>query len=127
MVSWVVKVFEETMNKRPRRVERGQRVGDVGAIDIGDEMGAELGGSEGRQSAGGHGRAEVGAADADIDDIGEASPRAPQSRLRALRSAKAAIFARTASTAGMTFSPSTRTGSPEKLRKAMWRAARPSV
>ncbi len=52
-----------------RRIERGQRVGDVGAIDIGDEMGAQFGRSEGRQGAGRHGRAEIGAADADIDDV----------------------------------------------------------
>ncbi len=53
-----------------RRVERGQRVGNVRAVDVGDEMGAQLGRSEGRKGAGRHGRAEVGAADADIDHIG---------------------------------------------------------
>ena len=125
MVSWVVKVFDETM----KRVRAGSSAASVSAMSapstLETKWARRCGRGEGRQGAGRHGRAEIGAADADIDDvgIGMAAARPAMTPSRTAR-AKAATFARFASTAGMTFSPSTRAASPEKLRRAMWRAAR---
>ena len=47
IVSMVVKVFEAMMKSVVSGVEQLQRIGDMGAVDIGDEM----------QRAGRHGRA----------------------------------------------------------------------
>ena len=82
IVSWVVKVFEETMNRvragsRPRSVSR-----DVGAVDVGDEMGAQVRRREGQKRPRRHRRAEIRAADADIDDVGHRlAERAAQAAL----------------------------------------------
>ena len=54
----------------PRRLEPVQRVGDVGAVDVGDEMAVQARPAERRQRARRHRRTEVGAADADVDDVG---------------------------------------------------------
>ena len=54
--------------ERRRRIKLFQRVGDVRAVDIGDEMEAEIIRREGAERAHRHGRAEVRAADADVDD-----------------------------------------------------------
>ena len=40
IVSCVVKVLDETMNKVREGSSAGERVGEIGAVDIGDEMGA---------------------------------------------------------------------------------------
>ena len=53
-----------------RGVEAAQRVRDVGAVDVRNEMRVQLQRRIGRQRARGHRRPEVGAADADIDDVG---------------------------------------------------------
>ncbi len=57
------------MNKVLRRIEAAQRVADVRPIDVGHEMAAQQRRREGRQCARGHRGAEVGTADADIDDV----------------------------------------------------------
>ena len=82
IVSWVVKVFDETMNSVRAGSRPAQRVGDIGAVDIRDEMAAQVGGSVRGQRPRRHRRPEVGAADADIDDIGHRLPeRAAQAPL----------------------------------------------
>ncbi len=58
--------------QRRARVEAGEQRGDVGAIDVGYEMHGEIRQLLGAQGFGRHPRPEVGAADADIDDIGDA-------------------------------------------------------
>ena len=58
--------------QRRARVEAGEQRGDVGAIDVGDEMHGEVRQLPGAQRPGRHPRPEVGAADADIDDVGDA-------------------------------------------------------
>ncbi len=52
-------------------LEDFELLGDVGAIDVGDEMDAQAGLAVGLEGLGDHDRAEVGAADADVDDIGD--------------------------------------------------------
>ncbi len=47
------------------------RICEIGAIDIGDEMQFEMRRNERRERSGGHGRAEIRTADPDIDDVGE--------------------------------------------------------
>ena len=69
-----MKVFDETMNKVPRRVEPAQRVAYVRPVDIRDEMAAQLRRRKGRERPRGHGGAEIGAADADVDDVGHRLP-----------------------------------------------------
>jgi hypothetical protein len=66
-VSCVVKVFEHA-----RRVERRREVGELGAVDVRHEMGAQQSRVVGCERGRRHGRAEVAAADADADDVGEA-------------------------------------------------------
>ena len=56
--------------QRPRGVEAAQGVADIRPVDVGDEVAAQLRRRERRQGAGRHRRAEVGPADADIDDVG---------------------------------------------------------
>ena len=86
-----------------------QRVGDVRAVDIGDEMGARAV-VVGRKRQRRHRRAEIGAADADIDDVGDLSCRsAPGALPRRTASAKAAIASSTSCTSGITSWPSTDT------------------
>ena len=70
IVSCVVKVFDETMNSVRDGIEPAQRVADVRAVDVGDEMAAQLRRRKGRERPRRHRGAEVGAADADIDDVG---------------------------------------------------------
>ena len=71
IVSWVVNVFDDTMNRLLPGSSPAQSVAEVGAVDVGHEMRPEPGLAEGAQGARGHRRAEIGAADADIDDVGE--------------------------------------------------------
>ena len=84
MVSIVVKVFEATRNSVRAGSRLGKRVADVGAVDIRDEMSARPI-VEGAERAGRHARAEVRAADADIDDVGERARRFRRSRPSARR------------------------------------------
>jgi hypothetical protein len=67
--------------------ERFQRLGDVGAVDVGDEMGVQALLRVGLERLGDHDRPEVGAADADVDEVGDrlagvALPFAGADRLR---------------------------------------------
>ena len=52
-------------------LEDFELLGDVGAIDVGDEMDAQARLAVGLERLGDHDRAEVGTADADVDDIGD--------------------------------------------------------
>ena len=82
----------------------------------------------GRQRQRRHGRAEIGAADADIDDVGERARRAPaRSSPERTPSAKRDMRSSTALTSGITFLPSTRIGRFERLRSATCSTARFSV
>ena len=57
--------------QRACEIERGERLREIGAIDIGDEMRAWSFAAIGRERAAGHRGTQVRAADADIDDVGE--------------------------------------------------------
>ena len=59
--------------QRRRRIEAGQHVLDIRRVHVGDEKGGQVAG--GAQGAADHARAQIGSADADIDDIGEALAR----------------------------------------------------
>ena len=61
--------------QRALGVEAGQRVGEMRAVDIGDEVHARAVAAIGRERRDRHGRAEIGAADADIDDVGRSGRR----------------------------------------------------
>ena len=67
-VSTVVNVFDDTMNSVSAGSMPVERAGDVGAVDVGHEAGRDLGVAEGVERPVRHRRAEVGAADADVDD-----------------------------------------------------------
>ena len=58
--------------QRRRRIECLQRGVDVGAVDVRHEVGAQARMPEGGQRTRRHRRPEVGAADADVDDVGDA-------------------------------------------------------
>ena len=60
------------MNRVLRRVGILERVGEIGAVDVGDETHARRVRGQRMQRLHGHGRPEVRAADADVDDGGEA-------------------------------------------------------
>ena len=70
MVSMVVKVLEAMMNSVVAGSSALQRVVDMRAVDIGDVVRARAV-MIGRQRQRRHGRAEIGAADADVDDVGD--------------------------------------------------------
>ena len=46
-------------------------LGDIGAVDVGHEVHAQVGGGVGRERAGHHPGPEIGAADADVDHVGD--------------------------------------------------------
>ena len=86
IVSWVVKVFDETMN----RVRDGSSPRSVSPISAPSTLETKwlrsLRRREGRKRARRHCRAEVGAADADIDDVGHRlAERAPHPSLAHVR------------------------------------------
>jgi len=62
----------------------------MGAIDVGNVMGAQVGAGVGLERQGDHSRAEVGTANADIDDVGEAFTACPLDRSVADRSGESA-------------------------------------
>ena len=70
-VSCVVKVLEATMNSVVSGRDDFQGLGDMRAVHIGDEVHVEARLAVGLQRFRHHDRAEVGAADADVDDIGD--------------------------------------------------------
>ena len=57
------------------RVEAGQHAGQIGAVEIGDEVDVDVGLLEGGQGMRRHAWPKVGSANADIDDIGDAFTR----------------------------------------------------
>ncbi len=57
--------------ERLRRVEVARGLGEVGAVDVGDEAEGEVAVAEVAQRLVSHHRAEVGAADADVDDVAD--------------------------------------------------------
>ncbi len=63
--------FRGDDEQRARRIEPGQRIHQMRAIDIGDEMRPQVGALIGFQRLAHHQRPEIGAADADIDDVGD--------------------------------------------------------
>ena len=97
MVSWVVKVFEATMNS-VRSGRAAQRVGEVRAVDVGDEVRRAGPALIGLQRLADHDRAEVGAADADVDDIGDGLPGGPRQAPLRTGSEKPRIRSSTAAT-----------------------------
>ena len=82
IVSCVVNVLEATMNSVVSGSQPLERLGDVRAVDVGDEVDAQAGLAVGLQRLGHHDRAEVGAADADVDDVGDRACRCSPSRRR---------------------------------------------
>ena len=62
-----------------------QRLGDMGAVDVGDEVGARAVLAVGLEGFGDHDGAEVGAADADVDEVGDFSCRSSLSTGRSGR------------------------------------------
>ncbi len=63
--------FRGDEEERALRVEAGERVGKMRAVDIGDEVHVRSAVAVGGQRGDRHRRPEVGAADADIDDVVE--------------------------------------------------------
>ena len=70
-VSIVVKVLEITTKSVVAGREAGQRGRQIGAVDIGDEMQARPAAGIGRERQRRHLRPQIGAADADADDVGD--------------------------------------------------------
>ena len=111
--------------QRLGRVEVARRLGEVGAIDVGDEAHGEIAIAVVAQRLVGHHRAQVRAADSDVDDVadplaGMALPRA--ARARGVQNA--AIRSSTACTSGTTFLPSTMIDAPRGARSATCSTAR---
>ncbi len=57
------------------RLQVADGLGQVGAVHVGDEVDPQLGGLVGLEGLANHQRAQVGAADADVDHIGDAVAR----------------------------------------------------
>jgi hypothetical protein len=72
MVSSVVKVFAGDEEERFVRREVAHGFGEVGAVDVGDEAEGEVALRVVPESFIRHHRTEVGAADADVDDVADA-------------------------------------------------------
>ena len=97
--------------RRWRRNARGRPLGGVG-----------------RERRADHERPEVGAADADIDDVGDRACRCTRATRRCgPPRRRSPMRASTPFTSGITSLPSTTIGRPERLRRATWSTARSSV
>ena len=114
--------------QRLGRVEVVGGLPEVGAVDVAHEPERHVALREVAQGVVGHVRSEVGAADADVDDVADALAGVadPLHRERT-RSEKSAILRSTACTTGTTFSPSTSITAPSGARSAACRTARSSV
>ena len=77
MVSRVVNVFEEMMNSVSAGSRSVNRFGEVGAVDVGNEPERHGSVAVMLQRFVGHHRTEVGAADADVDDVANAFAGVP--------------------------------------------------
>ena len=81
IVSSVVNVFDAMTNSVSPAIQIARRLGEVGAVDVGDEAERHRPFAERTQREIRHLRSEIGAADADVDDVadalaGMAEPRA---------------------------------------------------
>ena len=127
MVSSVVKVLEQTMNRVSSAIQVARRLDEVSAIHIRDETEGHVALAVIFQGLVGHDRPEVGAADANIDYVsdalaGMAFPRAAANLVGELRpSCRARREPR------HDVLPSTKICSPFGARKATCRTARCSV
>ena len=72
IVSSVVKVLEETMNSVSAGSRSLHRLGEIRAVDIGDEAEGHAPLAVVPERFVGHHRAEIGAADADVDHVADA-------------------------------------------------------
>ena len=84
--------------QRGLRAKRLERLGDVGAVDVGDEVDGE---SAWHTAAGLRSTmtgTEVGAADADVDDVGDASDRCGRSSRRCAQPSRRCASARSTRT-----------------------------
>ena len=110
-------------------IEAPQVPVEVGAVDVGHEAEVEVAVDEGVEGASyGHRRAEVGAADADVDDAWIRRARwRPGRPAERTSSAKRPIRSRTSCTSGTTSSPSSSMTVPRGRRRAVCRTARSSV
>ena len=127
IVSSVVKVFDETMNKvrdgsSPRSVSPMSAPSTFETKWLRNCGGAK--GASARAAMAGP-RSEPPMPMLMTSVIGW--PSAPRTRPSRTSAAKLSIFSRVPMTSGITSLPSTRTGLPEKLRKAVCRTARFSV
>ena len=68
--------------QRLGRVEVAGRLGEVGAVDVGDEAERQVAAAVVAQRLVGHHRPEVGAADADVDDVADRPAGVPASTRR---------------------------------------------
>ena len=73
IVSWVVKVLQATMNSVSRGVSWRSTRRDVVAVDVADEVQRQAAVGEGVERQHRHLRPEVAAADADVDDMADAT------------------------------------------------------
>ena len=71
IVSCVVKVLEATMKSVSSGLRSRDGLGEVGAVDVGDEAEGEVALAVVLERLVGHHRAEVRAADADVDDVAD--------------------------------------------------------
>ena len=130
IVSWVVKVLDATMNSVRSGSSLAQRLGQVRAVDVGDEVRAQA--LAWRRAASARCRPSPGPRSEPpmpmltmsvIALAGVAAPGAAADRVDEAR----ACASSTALTSGMTSLPSTRIGRLERLRRATCRTARSSV
>ena len=101
--------------------------GEVGAVDVGDEAEGEVALRVVLQRFVGHDRAEVGAADADVDDVADALAGVALPLAAADAVGEGGHLVETAWTSGTTSSPSTMIDSAFGARRATCRTARFSV
>ena len=111
--------------QRLGRIEIAHRFGEIRAVDVGDETESHGAVAVVLQRFIGHDRAEIGAADADIDDVADAfAGMAFPARRCARRLEKSAILSRTACTSGTTLRPSCMMRAPRGARSATCSTAR---
>ena len=108
-VSSVVKVLEQMTNSVSRGSRSRTASAEIGSVHVGDEAERHVALAVVAQRLVRHHRAEVGAADADVDDVANA-PAAVTGPLAAAHAlaTNAAMRSSTACTSGTTFLPSTR-------------------
>ena len=114
--------------QRLGRVEVACRFGEIGSVDVRHEPERQVTTAVVTERAVRHRRAEVGAADADVDDVADRPVReAPSTRPSRTASANAAIRSSTSCTWATTSTPSTTSERLRGIRRATWRTGRFSV